>query len=337
MTSEERVIRSLLRKDVDRVPTFEWIIDNHVIEKLAPGLHQIEFVHEMNLDAIVVDPNVKSVPLGEGAFQDEWGRISKYTEQSHSYPTGGTISMMSDLENYKGLDPYAPGRFNDLKNAIEQKGDKAVILHLNDVYSIPSRLMPYEDFLMNLLTEPEFIKELVDRVVEINIKMAQEAVKLGLKIVMTGDDYAYNAGPMMSPKIFEELFLPGLKKVVKGYKDAGLIMIKHSDGNIMPIIDMIIDSGIDCLDPIDPIAKMDLAYIKMQYGDRIAIKGNVDCGHTLTFGSVEDTIEESKRCLEIGMQNGGYVFSSSNTIHSKVKPENYMAMLDTLKLYGIYK
>ena len=61
-----------------------------------------------------------------------------------------------------------------------------------------------------------------------------------------------------------------------GYKDRGLLIIKHTDGEIMPLIDMIVDSGIDCLDPIDPTAGMDLAEIKMKYGKRIAIKGNVD-------------------------------------------------------------
>jgi uroporphyrinogen decarboxylase len=114
------------------------------------------------------------------------------------------------------------------------------------------------------------------------------------------------------------------------------LTIKHTDGNIMPIIDMIIDSNIDCLDPIDPLAGMDLKLIKKTYGDKIALKGNVDCAHTLTFKSVEETVEETKQCLEIGMVGGRYIISSSNTIHSEVKPENYHAMIETIKAFGVY-
>jgi uroporphyrinogen decarboxylase len=121
-----------------------------------------------------------------------------------------------------------------------------------------------------------------------------------------------------------------------GYKDLGLMVIKHTDGNIMPLIDMIIDSGIDCLDPIDPVAGMDLGLIKRTYGNRIAVKGNVDCAHTLTFKSVEETVQETKQCLELGMEGGRYIISSSNTIHSEVKPDNYRAMLDTIKKFGSY-
>jgi uroporphyrinogen decarboxylase len=166
--------------------------------------------------------------------------------------------------------------------------------------------------------------------------MAKEAVQRGVKIVYTGDDFAYVNGPLMSPDTFREIFYPRLKRVMQGYKELGLYVIKHTDGNIMPLIDMIIDSGIDCLDPIDPVAGMDLSLIKEKYGQRVAIKGNVDCSQTLTFGSTEETIEEAKKCIKIGAPGGGYIFSSSNSIHSSVKPDNYKAMLETLKKYGSY-
>lgn len=104
----------------------------------------------------------------------------------------------------------------------------------------------------------------------------------------------------------------------------------------MPLIDMIVDSGIDCLDPIDPTAGMNIAEIKKKYGQRIALKGNVDCAQTLTFGSVEQTIAESKRCIQLAGPGGGYIFSSGNSIHSAVKPENYAAMMETHKKYCNY-
>ncbi len=119
-----------------------------------------------------------------------------------------------------------------------------------------------------------------------------------------------------------------------GYKELGLYVIKHTDGNLWPIIDMLVDSGIDCLDPIDPIAGMDLAEVKAKYGNRIALKGNVDCASLMTFGTPEETAEATREALRQGMPGGGYILSSSNSIHSGVKPENYLAMLDTLRQFG---
>jgi uroporphyrinogen decarboxylase len=141
---------------------------------------------------------------------------------------------------------------------------------------------------------------------------------------------------MVSPQKFREVFYPELKRVTTGYKELGLLVIKHTDGNIMPILDMIIDSGFDCIDPIDPIAGMDLKQMKDDYGDKVCLKGNVDCSQTLSFKTESETIEETKSCLNIAMPGGGYILSSSNSIHSAVKPQNYLAMIDTLKKFGKY-
>jgi uroporphyrinogen decarboxylase len=196
--------------------------------------------------------------------------------------------------------------------------------------------MPFDTFLIKMIEEPEIIKTLIKMSVDINLKMAEQAAKRGVKVIYTGDDFAYKSGPIMSPVQFRDIFYPELKRVVSGFKELGLYVIKHTDGNLMPIIDMIIDSGFDCLDPIDPIAGMDLKQMKSEYGKKICLKGNVDCSDTLSFKSVSETIEETKRCLEIGMPDGGYILSSSNSIHSAVKPENYKALIDTVKQYGKY-
>src|SRR5690349_17182927 len=119
-----------------------------------------------------------------------------------------------------------------------------------------------------------------------------------------------------------------------GYKALGLYVIKHTDGNLWPILDMIIDSGIDCLDPIDPQAGMDLAEVKAKYGQRVALKGNVDCAQLMTFGTPPEVIAATKEVLRKGMPNGGFILSSSNSIHSAVKPENYLAMLQAWQEYG---
>ena len=157
-----------------------------------------------------------------------------------------------------------------------------------------------------------------------------------MDFIWTGDDYACNTGPMMSPDHFRELFYPGLRRVIGGFRELGVPVNKHTDGELWPIIDMIIDSGISCLDPIDPQAGMDLTEVKDKYGDRVALKGNVDCAQTLSYATVDEVIAETKEVIRKGGPGGGFILSSSNSIHASVKPENYMAMLDTLKEYGRY-
>jgi uroporphyrinogen decarboxylase len=338
MTSEERVMRALQRQEPDRVPHFEWLVDRRVREVLCPGCKSPnDFALQMGHDAILVDPTFKKERVGSNRWLSEWGYVSQDTSEEHGIEVESPIKTMADFENYTPPDPHAPGRFAAVEQAVQNyKGNKAVIVHLNDVFSLPRYLMSMQGLLMALVTEPELVKALVDMSVTINLELAKEVVARGGKIVYTGDDYAYNRGPLMSPKHFREFFYPGLCRVMGGYKELGLYVIKHTDGNLWPIIDMIIDSGIDCLDPIDPQAGMDLGEVKAKYGHRVALKGNVDCAQLLTFGTTEEVIEATKVALRKGMPGGGFILSSSNSIHSAVKPENYAAMLQTLREYGRY-
>jgi uroporphyrinogen decarboxylase len=189
---------------------------------------------------------------------------------------------------------------------------------------------------MAIAAEPELVTALVDLSVDINLAMAREVAARGVRIVYTGDDFAGDTGPLMSPAHFRTLFGPGLRRVIGGFKELGLMVIKHTDGMLWPIIDTIVDSGIDCLDPIDPIAGMNLAEVKAKYGMRIALKGNVDCAHLMTLGSPDQVAEATRQALREGAPGGGFILSSSNSIHSSVKPENYMAMLRTLRESGGY-
>ena len=338
MNSIERMLCVLERKTPDRVPHFEWMVDHKVRKALCPEAKDpLEFYDQMGWDAVIADTCYQKEKVGEGRWLSEWGFVTQDTPEEHGIEVESPIKTLADLKKYTPPDPRAPGRFETIEDAVERYGDhRAVVVHLNDVFSLPRYLMGMQDLLMAVVTEPELVKGLVEMSVDVNLELAEEVAARGVKIVYTGDDFAYNKGPLMSPRHFRELFFPGLKRVVQGFKELGLYVIKHTDGNIWPIIDMIIDSGIDCLDPIDPQAGMDLAEVKAKYGHRVALKGNVDCSHLLTFATQEEVIEATKFALKQGMPGGGFILSSSNSIHSAVKPENYAAMLRTLNEFGSY-
>jgi uroporphyrinogen decarboxylase len=338
MTSEERVLYALKRQVPDRVPHFEWLVDRRVRDALCPNYtDHNDFAVQMGQDAVIVDPIFKKERVGPIRWLSEWGYVSQDTAEEHGIEVESPIKTMQDFERYTPPDPHESWRFTAVEDTVEKyKGHKAVIVHLNDVFSLPRYLMGMQNLLMAIVMEPELVKALVELSVTINLELAKEVVARGAKIVYTGDDYAYNKGPLMSPKHFREFFYPGLCRVMGGYKELGLYVIKHTDGNLWPIIDMIIDSGIDCLDPIDPQAGMDLGEVKAKFGNRVALKGNVDCAQLMTFGTPDEVIEATKDALRKGMPGGGYILSSSNSIHSSVKPENYVAMLQTVQKYGCY-
>lgn len=122
----------------------------------------------------------------------------------------------------------------------------------------------------------------------------------------------------------------------KNNPNAGVFVIKHCCGNINNLLDMTVDAGIDAIHPLDQTAGMDIAKVQEKYQGRIVVIGGVDCGELLTNKFPEDVIVETKKLLKNVSSRGGHILGSSNAIHPKVKPENYLAMVDTVKKYGKY-
>jgi len=337
MTSAERVMTALRGEVPDRIPHFEWIIDKKVRQALCPGSDIEEFTVRMGLDAMLTAPDFKTEQIGPHTFKNEWGLVVEKGEEQHSVVTEPAITCMEDLDTYEPPDPEAPHRWESLDRLVSRyKGRYAIGVHLNDVLSIPRNLMGFEELMMAFGLEPELVGKLAGMSVDLNIALAKGAARHGADFVFTGDDYSSAQGPFMSPNTFRELLFPGLKRVMQGFRDAGMPVIKHTDGNIMPILDMILEAGIDCLDPIDPLGDMDMAHMKRTYGDQIALKGNVNCATTLVDGSTGEVVRETLEVIKAGAEGGGFIASSSNSIHSSVTPSNYLAMLHTIKAYGKY-
>lgn len=338
MTGEERVLGALQLQPIDRVPTFEWLISQNVRDMLAPGSTYNEFIEAMDIDAACIELDWHKEWLTEATFRDDWGIVKAKTEEEYATPVSGPLEGAADLASYVPPDFMEERYYKTLEDTLEfHRGKRAVILRLNDVFSIPSRLcVNYEEFMCAMLIEPEYIRDLIDMTVDTYLGFAREAYRRGCRIAFTGDDYAHNTAPLMSPDTFRDLFYPPLKRVMQGYRDIGLLVIKHSDGDIKPLLNMIMDTEINCIDPIDPLGGLDLKTMKETYGSRFCIKGNVACAGSLSIGTVGEVVEETKSCLRTAMGTTGYICSSSNSILASVKPENYKAMLDTIKEYGIY-
>ncbi len=149
-------------------------------------------------------------------------------------------------------------------------------------------------------------------------------------------DYCLNTGPFLSPAQFAEFVTPYLKRLIAGYRDLGFYTIKHTDGNIMPILDQLVDCNPNALHSIDPQANVDIAEVKRLYGDRVCLCGNVNCG-LLQTGTDEECIESARYCLKHGMPGGGYIFCTSNCAYTGMALERYELIWKVWHEEGIYK
>lgn len=336
MTGKARIITALNRGMPDRVPTMEWVLHPEVMKNMNGAGSDIEFAVQTGLDGIAVSLDYTKDIIDDKHFIDEWG-VTRVSYDDYPNPVGHPIKTMADFEKFVVPDPDAEHRFDKIKNALKQVGDEiSVVARVKDVISHPRDLMGFEDFLMAFYLDPELIEALMKMCIDHSTRIAKNLVELGVQAIVIGDDIANNTGLLMSPAMYLEQVYPYFKELVGNFKELGLLVIKHSDGDLRAILPELVDSGIDCLDPIDPLGSMDMGYMKKTYGSRIALKGNVDCVETLVNKPIEQVRNETIQCILEGSVGGGHIISSSNSIHRGISPQNYQVFLDTVKEFGVY-
>jgi len=339
MNSYERMMTTLKLKEPDRVPIAEFVIDKKIYSKLMPeAKDQSDFEVMYGLDALGVRAFYKNTWEAESGLEyiDEWGIRYQRNGEVVAHPIKGPIETIEDVRNYV-VPAFTPERLERLPELVKKyKGEKAILFHMRAGFLWAAALVGLDTLLMNFLAEPEFVNELLDKILEEQIKLARNAVRAGADVIIETDDYAFNNGPLFSPQVFREFLYPRLKKFVDAVHEEGGLIIKHTDGNIMKILDQIVDAGVDGIHSIDPLAGMDIGVVKSMYGHKISLWGNIDCSNLLTFGSTEDVDAAVKKCIKDAAPGGGFVLVSSNSIQSSVKPENYEAMIKAGKKYGVY-
>ena len=225
-------------------------------------------------------------------------------------------------------------RLIDLINELSQN-EYFLMIHGDATYSLPDGDDMLE-FSYRLVDDREGMLKRADDMVNTALEKAEMLAKRKL---IDGfalcSDYCFNSGPFLSPNQFSEFVAPFLQKLIKGYKDMGFYSIKHTDGNIMPIIDQLVQAGPDALHSIDPQAGVDIAEVKSKYGDKVCLIGNVNCGLMQT-GTDEEVAESARYALRHGMPGYGYIFSTSNTIYSGMPLERYELINKIWKDEGIY-
>jgi uroporphyrinogen decarboxylase len=211
----------------------------------------------------------------------------------------------------------------------------ALLLHGDTTLGIPSG-SEMEALCERLVDEPGKVKAEAEQKIVRWLAWGEDLKEHGgLDGFALCSDYCFNTGPFLSPAMFSEFVTPYLAKLTKGYRDMGFHVIKHTDGNIMPILDDLVQTNPHALHSLDPQGGVDIAEVKRRVGDRVCLIGNVSCA-ALDTGTDAEVIASARYALKHGMPGGGYVFGTSNCVYTGMRLARYELMLDVWRREGNY-
>ncbi len=361
MNSRERIFKALNREIPDRVPTFELLIDEASIIKLSKLVlddsisieniktrfgeesHNTLELHcrlaeKLGLDSITTCFSTGLNNIDDNIAIDRFGTKYHLSEHGQPLPFEGPINSMRDTVGFDMAKSLKRGDFDGPRYVIERVGDeRAVFLLLSDPFKLSWKLRGgMENLLTDYALDSAIVHKMASITTEFNLAAIDRGAAIGLDAIAVEGDLAGSTNLIMSPEHFKEYVKPYLEKIVKYAHSKYLKIIKHSDGNIWQILDDLVEIGFDGIHPIQPQC-MDIGQVKEYLKDKACIIGNIDCQELLPNGSPDEVDSIVNETIEIASPGGGYIISSSNSIHPGVKPENYTAMVGAVYKYGFYK
>ena len=190
-----------------------------------------------------------------------------------------------------------------------------------------------EQALMTMLMNPDMFKAVIDRITNFYLKANEifyESTKGHLDAVLIGNDFGSQTGLMVDPELLREYVFPGTKQLIDQAKSYGLAVVHHSCGSILPIIDDLIDLGVDVIHPIQALAAdMDAVTLKEKFYGKVAFCGGVDAQYLLVKGSpdaIAAKVDELKELFPTGL----IISPSHEAILPDIPPANVEAMFNTI-------
>ena len=241
-------------------------------------------------------------------------------------------SSFEEIENY----PLASNETwldNEMRSACEEahRQGKYTQVFTGHMYENAWQVRGYEQFLMDLLTRPEWAELLLDRFCDNNRRTAAAAARAGYDSISTGDDVANQNTLMFKPDLWRKVMKPRWAGVIEAARriKPEIQVWYHSDGNIRDILDDIVEIGITILNPVQPEC-MDPVEIRKRYGKRLAFDGCIGTQTAFPFGTAGE-MRRTVRSIAISLDagNGGLMLSPTHVLEPEVPPENIKAFFET--------
>jgi uroporphyrinogen decarboxylase len=345
MTARQRVLTALNHQEPDRVPRYDYFWPEFIAawraqKRLPPPADpadDLDIATYYGIDFCIAAADESPWPsrartLKEGATEvirlDGWGRTERIVpgavfSEWLSHPVGEE----TDPEHLRFDSPSDDNRYRSFLALVAARREaQCVFAKTGGPFQRACQLRGEVEFLMDLVSNPGFARALLERVTDHLIQIGLESLRRG-DLYETGiwiyDDIGTNERTIMGPRTYEKMIYPYMKRMCQAYKEAGAAkIIFHSDGRIEdPILDLLLDCGVDGIQPVEPKAGMDVVRLRRKYGHRLALLGGMDNAHLLPRGDRAEIARAVAHVLSAG--HGGGLAIGSHSIGPDISVETY--------------
>ena len=377
MNSRERVIMALAHREPDRLPfdcPFGYTAFDRLMRHLGhnggagllptgPDLNvrpPVEFLQDFGIDLVYVglsgSANEPRFEYGADRYVDEWGISYRKIEGAFAFSYEAVThplakASLRDLEDFPWPDSADPARIEGLEDKCRRLSDTtdlAIVGRFNTpIFEQAFMLRGLEQFLVDILDDPDFACALLDKTTDIAVGLVQAGLARAgryLQVLrLAGDDQGHQRGTLLAPEVFRRIIKPRFARL---YREAKAMMLQanpqaklmaHTDGDVYAIIPDYIEMGLDVLNPVQPhVTHMDHGLLKEQFGATLSFHGAVDIQRLMPHGTPEEVEAEVAKTMRTLGAGGGYIVAPTHYLQADVPPENIVALRDAVMKHGRY-
>jgi uroporphyrinogen decarboxylase len=334
LTHKERLRRALSYEDIDRLPT-QINYTARMGEKLAMHFKVVadDLPRVLDNHLVRVDLSYPERLSEDGAIRFDWWGAGHDTSEEGYFIRLNPLADSKDLDGYDWPDPQREDLLEGAKRTIKKYGQE-YFMAPNLGFALFERawsLRGLEQFLMDLALDIGFAGELLERITEIQLALIRRYLEQGVDGGYFGDDYGAQKGLMMSPLSWRKLFKPRLERLFAPFRERGLPVILHSDGQIQKILPDLVEIGLTALNPVQPEV-LEHAWLRENFGGRLAFYGGISTQTVLPGGSPGEVRQAVERCRsELAPQGTGLLLAPSHRMMTDIPMENVQAMIEAFR------
>jgi uroporphyrinogen decarboxylase len=331
--------------------------ETKILDRMAQNVVLDEAIcQRLGLDFRWVVPHwvgVRDVELdGKPGYVDMWQTPHKWTDIGNYYaiadqPLGHENLTIANLEDFAWPDPHDPAMFAGLAEQARVWQEKTDYVVGADgikvgILQTSSQLRGYDKLFMDFALSPDLAHTLLRKISNLINEMYRAYMKqVGpyVQVVCITDDQGTQKSLMVSPAMFREFIKPYLKSQIETIKESAKVkVLMHCDGAIRPILDDLIEIGVDIINPIQTvvIGFEDTAALKAKYGDRLTFHAAIDVQQVLPNTTPDEVRQEIARRIHDLGPAGGYIVAPCHNINVDIPVENVLAMFEAAQRYGRY-
>jgi len=334
ITRKERMHCAITYQEVDRIPT-QINYTAGMGQKMAAHFNiSVDDLPEfLGNHMIRVDMDYPGDLSEDGRVKFDWWGVGFDTQEEGYFAAVSPLKDNNDLDTYPWPDPNDPNLLLGAERIIKEKGEDYFITP-NFGFVLFERawtLRGFEQFFMDMAVDPVFTGELFDRITDIQLTLINRYIDLGVAGGYFGDDYGAQKNLLFSPRMWRKYIKPRLAKLFAPFKERGLPILMHSDGQIQKILPDLVEIGLTTLNPVQPEV-LDHNWLVDNFASKLAFYGGISTQTVLPYGTANEVKTAVSAAIStLAPNNTGLLIAPSHRMMTDIPVSNVAAMLEAFK------